>query len=48
MFEKIIHLGGGGGDMTENYVKGENEYVRGMKCKETAEKYRVSLNTVKS
>jgi uncharacterized protein YjcR len=34
--------------MAENYVKAENDYVRGMKYKDIAEKYGVSLNTVKS
>ncbi|WP_034757768.1 phage terminase small subunit [Rossellomorea vietnamensis] len=34
--------------MAENYVKAENDYVKGMKYKDIAEKYGVSLNTVKS
>ncbi|WP_404407714.1 phage terminase small subunit [Jeotgalibacillus malaysiensis] len=34
--------------MAEKYVKAENDYVSGMKYKDIAEKYNVSLNTVKS
>ncbi len=34
--------------MAEKYVKAEKDYLAGMKYKELAEKYGVSLNTVKS
>jgi uncharacterized protein YjcR len=34
--------------MTEKYVHAEKDYVKGMKYKDIAEKYGVSLNTVKS
>lgn len=34
--------------MAETYEKAEKDYVKGMKYKEIAEKYGVSLNTVKS
>ncbi|OHX38840.1 phage terminase small subunit [Cytobacillus oceanisediminis] len=34
--------------MAEKYVQAEKDYVKGMKYKDIAEKYRVSLNTVKS
>lgn len=34
--------------MAENYVEAEKDYLAGMKYKELAEKYGVSLNTVKS
>jgi uncharacterized protein YjcR len=34
--------------MAEKYVLAEKDYVKGMKYKEIAEKYKVSLNTVKS
>ncbi len=34
--------------MAENHVKAEKDYVKGMKYKDIAEKYGVSLNTVKS
>ncbi|MBT2688270.1 helix-turn-helix domain-containing protein [Bacillus sp. ISL-47] len=34
--------------MTEKYVQAEKDYVKGMKYKDIAEKYQVSLNTVKS
>ncbi|KML46252.1 phage terminase small subunit [Cytobacillus firmus] len=34
--------------MVEKYVQAEKDYVKGMKYKDIAEKYQVSLNTVKS
>ncbi|MBT2603755.1 hypothetical protein J7E55_12080 [Bacillus sp. ISL-53] len=34
--------------MAENHVNAEKDYVKGMKYKDIAEKYGVSLNTVKS
>ncbi len=34
--------------MAEKYVQAEKDYVKGMKYKDIAEKYQVSLNTVKS
>lgn len=34
--------------MSENYRKAEKDYIKGLKYKEIAEKYNVSLNTVKS
>ncbi|MCP3741450.1 phage terminase small subunit [Rossellomorea sp. BNER] len=34
--------------MAEKYVKAEIDYVKGMKYKDIAEKYEVSINTVKS
>lgn len=34
--------------MAENHIKAEKDYVKGMKYKDIAEKYGVSLNTVKS
>ncbi|MEK4883466.1 phage terminase small subunit [Bacillus sp. FSL W8-0223] len=34
--------------MTEKYIQAEKDYVKGMKYKDIAEKYGVSLNTVKS
>ncbi|NRG43527.1 hypothetical protein HRF87_01960 [Bacillus sp. CRN 9] len=34
--------------MAEKYVQAEKDYVKGMKYKELAEKYDVSINTVKS
>ncbi|MBU8768692.1 phage terminase small subunit [Cytobacillus oceanisediminis] len=34
--------------MAEKYVLAEKDYVKGMKYKDIAEKYQVSLNTVKS
>ena len=34
--------------MVENYVKAEKDYMDGMKYKDIAEKYDVSINTVKS
>lgn len=34
--------------MAEKYVQAEKDYVKGMKYKDIAEKYGVSLNTVKS
>ncbi|MGY6209899.1 phage terminase small subunit [Cytobacillus firmus] len=34
--------------MTEKYVQAEKDYVKGMKYKDIAEKYQVSINTVKS
>lgn len=34
--------------MAENYVKAEKDYIKGMKYKDIAEKYGVSINTVKS
>lgn len=34
--------------MTEKYVQAEKDYVKGMKYKDIAEKYGVSINTVKS
>lgn len=34
--------------MAEKYVQAEKDYVKGMKYKDLAEKYEVSINTVKS
>lgn len=34
--------------MAENYIEAENDYMLGMKYKDIAEKYQVSINTVKS
>ncbi|AWP37782.1 hypothetical protein DXF96_00200 [Heyndrickxia coagulans] len=34
--------------MTDKYIQAEKDYVKGMKYKDIAEKYGVSLNTVKS
>ena len=34
--------------MAENYIKAENDYMLGMKYKDIAEKYGVTINTVKS
>ncbi|MEN2468206.1 phage terminase small subunit, partial [Ornithinibacillus sp. JPR2-1] len=34
--------------MTEKHIQAEKDYVKGMKYKEIAEKYDVSINTVKS
>jgi uncharacterized protein YjcR len=34
--------------MAEKYVQAEKDYVKGMKYKDIAEKYQVSINTVKS
>lgn len=34
--------------MAENYINAEKDYVKGMKYKDIAEKYKVSINTVKS
>lgn len=34
--------------MAERYVLAEKDYVKGMKYKDIAEKYEVSINTVKS
>lgn len=34
--------------MAEKHIKAEKDYVKGMKYKDIAEKYEVSLNTVKS
>ena len=34
--------------VTEKYIQAEKDYVKGMKYKDIAEKYGVSLNTVKS
>lgn len=34
--------------MAENYILAEKDYVKGMKYKDIAEKYNVTLNTVKS
>lgn len=34
--------------MAEKYMLAEKDYVKGMKYKDIAEKYEVSLNTVKS
>lgn len=34
--------------MAEKYVQAEKDYVKGMKYKDIAEKYHVSINTVKS
>ncbi|MCU1804767.1 phage terminase small subunit [Cytobacillus firmus] len=34
--------------MAEKYVQAEKDYVKGMKYRDIAEKYQVSLNTVKS
>jgi uncharacterized protein YjcR len=34
--------------MAEKYVQAEKDYIKGMKYKDIAEKYQVSLNTVKS
>ncbi len=34
--------------MAENHVKAEKDYIKGMKYKDIAEKYGVSINTVKS
>mgnify|MGYP002655617214 CR=1 FL=1 len=34
--------------MAEKYIKAEKDYVKGMKYKDIADKYQVSLNTVKS
>jgi uncharacterized protein YjcR len=34
--------------MAEKYIQAEKDYVKGMKYKDIAEKYQVSLNTVKS
>ena len=35
-------------DLTQNYELAEADYIAGMKYKEIAEKYGVSINTVKS
>ncbi len=34
--------------MSEAYISAEQDYMAGMKYKEIADKYEVSLNTVKS
>lgn len=34
--------------MAEKYIKAEKDYVKGMKYKDIAEKFQVSINTVKS
>lgn len=39
---------GGGVSETQNYVLAEQDYMSGMKYKDIAEKYGVTLNTVKS
>jgi uncharacterized protein YjcR len=41
-------LEGGGVSETQNYVLAEQDYMSGMKYKDIAEKYGVTLNTVKS
>ena len=34
--------------MAENYIRAEKDYIKGMKYKDIAKKYGVTLNTVKS
>ncbi|GKU82919.1 hypothetical protein NCCP28_23150 [Niallia sp. NCCP-28] len=34
--------------MAEKYVQAEKDYIKGVKYKDIAEKYGVSINTVKS
>ena len=39
---------GEGGEMSDVKIKAEADYMSGMKYKDIAEKYNVSMNTVKS
>lgn len=48
VFNILTRIEGGGVSEAQNYILAEQDYMSGMKYKDIAEKYGVTLNTVKS